>query len=43
MFLDGEKYWATVNRLIATRLDQDVHATVVNLFPEDEEEFMVLD
>ena len=43
MFLDGEKYRATVNRLIATRLDQDVHATVVNLFPENEEEFAALD
>ena len=36
MFLSGEKYWATVNRFIATRLDQDVHAIVVNLFPKNE-------
>ena len=43
MFLSGEKHWATVNRFIATRLDQDVHTTVVNLFPEDEEEFAALD
>ena len=43
MFLSGEKYWATVNRFIATRLDQDVHATVVNLFPENKEEFAALD
>ena len=43
MLLDGEKYWATLNHLIAMRLDQDVHATVINLFPEDEEEFATLD
>ena len=43
MFLSGEKHWATVNRFIAMRLDQDVHATVVNLFPEDKEEFAALD
>ena len=43
MFLSGEKHWATVNHFIATRLDQDVHATVVNLFPEDKEGFAALD
>ena len=43
MFLSGEKYWAKVNHFIAMRLDQEVHATVVNLFPENEEEFAALD
>ena len=43
MFLSGEKSWAIVNRFIARRLDQDVHATVINLFPENEEEFAALD
>ena len=43
MFLSGEKHWAIVNCFIATRLVQDVHAMVVNLFPESEEEFMALD
>ena len=43
MYLSGEKHWATLNHFIATRLDKDVHATVVNLFPEDEEGFAALD
>ena len=43
MLLSGERHWATVNWLIATRLDQDVHAMVVNLFPENAEELAALD
>ena len=43
MLLSGERHWATVNRLIATRLDQDVHVIVVNLFPENAEELAALD
>ena len=41
--LTGRKHWATVNRLISTRLDKDVYATVTSFFPEDEEEIEALD
>ena len=30
-----------MNQLIVTRLDPDIQATVVNLLPEDKEEFVV--
>ena len=43
MMLIERKHWATVNRFISMRLDKDVHATVVNLFPEDEEGLAALD
>ena len=40
MYLPVEEYQSTVNHLIVTRLDPDVHATVVDLLPKDEEEFV---
>ena len=40
MYLPVEDYQSTVNHLIVTRLDSDIQATVVNLLPEDEEEFV---
>ena len=43
MFLIGERHLATLLCFIAMRLDKDVHATVVNLFPEDEEGLAALD
>ena len=43
MMLIGERHWATVNRFIAMRLDKDVHARVVNLFPKDKEGLAALD
>ena len=43
MLLSGERNWATVNWLIATRLDQELHAMVVNLLSENTEELVALD
>ena len=40
MGLPIEDYQSTVNHLIMTRLDSDIHATVVNLLPQDKEELM---
>ena len=40
MYLPIEEYQSTVNHLIVTRLDSDVHATVIDLLPKDEEEFV---
>ena len=40
IYLPIEDYQSTVNHLIMTRLDSDVHATVVDLLPKDEEEFV---
>ena len=40
MYLPIEDYQSTVNHLIVTRLDLDIQATVVDLLPEDEEEFV---
>ena len=40
MYLPIEDYQSTVNHLIVTRLDSDVHATVIDLLPKDEEEFV---
>ena len=40
--LTGRMHWAMVNRLISTRLDKNVYATVASLFPEDEEEIKAL-
>ena len=37
IMLNKRKHRATVNRFISMRLDKDVHATVTNLFPDDEE------
>ena len=41
--LTERKHRATVNRFISMRLDKDVHATVTNLFPDDEEGLAALD
>ena len=35
MGLPIEDYQSTVNHLIMTRLDSDIHATVVDLLPQD--------
>ena len=40
MYLPIEDYQSSVNHLIVNRLDSDIQATVVNLLPEDKEEFM---
>ena len=40
MYLPIEDYQSTVNHLIVNRLDSDIQATVVDLLPEDEEEFV---
>ena len=40
MYLPVEKYKSTVSHLIVTRLDPEVYATVVDLLPKDEEEFV---
>ena len=40
MYLPVEEYQSTVNHLIVTRLDSDIQAIVVDLLPEDEEEFV---
>ena len=40
MYLPIEEYQSTVNHLIVTRLDSDIHATVIDLFPKDKEEFV---
>ena len=40
MGLPIEDYQSTVNHLIMTRLDSDIHATVVNLLPQDKEELV---
>ena len=40
MYLPIEDYQSTVNHLIVNRLDSDVQATVVNLLPKDEDEFV---
>ena len=40
MGLPIEDYQSTVNHLIVTRLDSDIQATVEDLLPEDEEEFV---
>ena len=41
--LTGRMHWAMVNRLISTRLDKDLYATVSSFFPEDKEEIEALD
>ena len=43
MLLTERKHWVTVNRIIATRLDEDVYQTVTSFFPDDEAEFEALD
>ena len=40
MGLPIEDYQSTVNHLIMTRLDSDIHATVVDLLPQDKEELV---
>ena len=35
VLLTGREHWATVNRLIATRLDEDVYQTVTSFIPEN--------
>ena len=40
MYLPIADYQSTVNHLIVNRLDSDIQATVVNLIPEGEEEFV---
>ena len=40
IYLPIEDYQSTVNHLIVNRLDLDIQATVVDLLPEDEEEFV---
>ena len=40
MYLPIADYQSTVNHLIVNRLDSDIQATVVDLLPEDKEEFM---
>ena len=39
MYLPIADYQSTVNHLIVNRLDSDIQATLVNLIPEDKEEF----
>ena len=39
MYLPIVDYQSTVNHLIVNRLDSDIQATLVDLLPEDEEEF----
>ena len=41
MYLPVEDYQSIVNHLIVTRLDSDIQAMVVDLLPEDKEEFVV--
>ena len=43
VLLTGRKHWATVNRLIATCLDEDVYQTVTSFIPENYEELGALD
>ena len=43
VLLIGRKHWATVNRLIATRLNEDMYQTVTSFFPNDEARFEALD
>ena len=38
VMLTGQEHWATVNRLIATRLDKDIYQTVASLIPDNYEE-----
>ena len=40
MYLLVEEYQSTVNHLIVTRLDPDVHAMVVDLLPKDKEQLV---
>ena len=40
MHLPIEDYQSTLNHLIVNRLDSDIQAKVVDLLPEDEEEFV---
>ena len=40
MYLPVEDYQSTVNHLIMTRLDSDIHARVVDLLPQDKEELV---
>ena len=37
------KHWATLNRIITTRLNKDVYQIVASFFPDDEVEFEALD
>ena len=41
MHLPIEDYQSTVNHLIVTRLDPDIQAMVLDILPEDKEEFVV--
>ena len=43
VLLTGREHWVTVNRLITTRLDEDVYQTVTSFFPDDDVGFEALD
>ena len=35
VLLTGREHWATVNRLIATHMDEDVYQTIASYIPEN--------
>ena len=41
--LMGCEHWTTINRLIATRMDEDVYQTVASYFPNNNEAMAALD
>ena len=43
VMLTGQEHWATINRLIATRMNQDVYQTVASYFPNNNATIGALD
>ena len=43
VMLTGREHWTTINRLIATRMNEDVYQTVASYFPNNNEAMAALD
>ena len=41
--LTGREHWATVNRLIVTRMNEDMYQTVTSYFPDNQNDIGALD
>ena len=43
VMLRGREHWTTINRLIATRMNEDVYQTVASYFPNNNKAMAALD
>ena len=43
VMLTGREHWATVNRLIITRMNEDMYQTVTSYFPDNQNDMGALD